>query len=230
MIRRNYIATAEVSGATEDQVALAEELIDAYVGPQEGRRGLDRTGRVSASLDHKIIDDNPTSPLRVTAGTYTHCVIEIIGGAGVGQVRNIIASDPEDLSVSFEGEAFDPALDDTSVYKIYQLAKFPRHKDMKSINQQWYKTIPQQVREATRAQVQFIMEMGEEYFLGDDSEMSSESIGSYSYSRGSAGQDALVKMIAPKARVLLRGIVNRRGRIDTGGENVWPLWRHGPWL
>lgn len=214
MIRRNYINVSEVTGATEDQVALAEQLIDDYVGVQDRFIKHEVTGKVTGSLSGKVVDENTNSPLFVTDNTYSHCVIEIIGGAGVGQSRVITASDQDERSVSFEGDAFSPALDATSVYRIYQLAKFPRRKDSKTPSGEsiFYKYIPQAVVEATRAQTEFIIEMGEDFFQGEDSEMQSEHIGNYSYSRGQ-GQGTIAKMLSPRARTLLRGIKNNTGRL-----------------
>lgn len=216
MIRRNYMETSDVSGATEAQVALAEALIDDYVGYQERFFPGEVVGTISSSLTGKVLDTNDGSPLGVTDNTFAKCVIEIIGGSGVGQSRVITSSDESEKSVSFEGDAFSPALDDTSVYRIYQLAKFPRRKDSRTPagSNTHYKYIPEQVKEAAIAQTEFIIEQGEDYFTGDDSEMDSERILSYSYSRGgNAGQSAAVKFVSPKARTLLRGFKNRTGRI-----------------
>lgn len=216
MIRRNYMETSDVTDATEAQVALAEALIDDYVGWQDRFYAGEVVGTITSSLTGKVLDTNTNSPLGVTDNTFAMCVIEIIGGSGVGQSRVITSSDESEKSVSFEGSAFSPALDDTSVYRIYQLAKFPRRKDSRTPSGQttFYKFIPQQVKEAAIAQTEFIIEMGEDYFTGDDSEMDSERILSYSYSRGgNAGQSAQVKFVSPKARTLLRGFKNRTGMI-----------------
>jgi len=215
MLRRHYIETTDVSGSTEAQVALAESLIDDYVGYQPKWLETIRHGKVTGAVGAVIYDTNTDSHLDVSDNTYDKCVIEIIGGAGVGQRRVLNDSDKSDKSVTFAGSAFNPALDSTSVFKIYQLAKFPRRQDAYVKDDVIYKAIPEAVREACIAQVEFIIEMGADYFEGDDSEMDSERIGNYSYSRGggSGGQSALVKMIAPRARVLLRGIKNRTGRL-----------------
>lgn len=216
MIRRHYIETTDVADSTEAQVALAEQLIDDYVGYQPRFYEHEVSGKVTGAVGSVIYDTNDASPLFVTDNTYAKCVIEIIGGSGVGQSRVLTASDRDDRSVTFTGSAFNPALDATSVYRIYQLAKFPRRQDSRTPSGEsvFHKYIPQAVKEATIAQVQYIQEMGDDYFLGEDSEMEGERLGNYSYSRGgSGGQSALVKMIAPKARILLRGIKNRTGRL-----------------
>ncbi len=208
--------TSDVSGATEAQVALAEALIDDYVGRQDKFYPGEAVGTVSSSLAGKILDTNTNTPLYVTDNTFAMCVIEIIGGSGVGQSRVITSSDQDERSVSFEGDAFSPALDDTSVYRIYQLAKFPRRKDSRTPSGEsiFYKFIPQAIKEAAIAQTEFIIEQGEDYFTGDDSEMDSERILNYSYSRGgNAGQSAAVKFVSPKARTLLRGYKNSTGSL-----------------
>lgn len=216
MIRRHYIETEDVADSTEAQIALAEQLIDDYVGYQPRFYEHEVTGKITGAIGSVLYDTNTNSPLFVTDNTYDKCVIEIIGGSGIGQTRVLTASDRDDRSVTFEGSAFNPALDSTSVYRIYQLAKFPRRQDSRTPSGEsiFYKYIPQAVKEATIAQVEFIQAQGLEYFEGEDSEMDSERLGNYSYSRGgSGGQSALVKMISPKARVLLRGIKNRTGRL-----------------
>lgn len=220
MLRRNYISAADltaITGATATHAALAELLIDQYVGRQNQFIRRDVVGKVS-SIDTGakiIVDTNSETPLSVTDNTYDRCVIEIIGGAGVGQSRVLVDSDEGDRSVTFEGEDFDPALDATSVYRIYQLAKFPRLKDVKTHDSVYYKVIPQAVREATIAQIEFILEMGTDYFIGEDAEFDSERILSYMYSRG-GGQNqasALVKFLSPKTRVALRGFKNSLGEL-----------------
>ena len=168
-------------------------------------------------------DENSNTPLAVTDNTYARCVIEIVGGAGAGQKRVLTASNESERSVTFEGAAFNPALDDTSIYKIYQLAKFPRKKDASTYDQAWYKTIPEAVHDAVIAQTEFIVAKGVDYFSGDGMDMDSERIGNYSYQRasgGNGGPSSLVKMIAPQARASLRGITNRTGRLQA--EN--PTW------
>lgn len=216
MLRRNYILTSDVSGASEANVALAEALIDAYVGFQDKFIAAERVGKITASLTGKLIDDRGDSPLFVTDNTYSHCIVEIIGGSGAGQSRQVTASGKDERSLTFSGAAFNPTLDDTSVYRVYQLAKFPRRQDSRTVpsDQVFYKYIPDAIKNATIAQTQFVIAQGDDYFTGDDSEMDSERILSYSYSRGgNAGQSALVKFISPQARAFLKGYKNSTGTI-----------------
>lgn len=216
--RRNYIETSDVSGATDAQVALAEELIDVYVGVQDKHFKNEYDGEITSLLSgNKVIDASSLSQLKQqNTNVFSRCVIELVTGDAAGTIRLITASDGSDYSVTYDGDAIaDIAVGD--IFRIYQLAKFPRQKDQFTRNSIYYKTIPRAVKDAVIAQTQFIIEMGDDYFNGNEADAGSESIGNYSYSNSSGNggqQSAVVKMVAPKARTLLRGIVNRLGRIE----------------
>ena len=199
-----------------NQISYAEAMIDAWVGPQEKANEGRVMGVVSAVSGATIYDTNGTSALFVTNNSYQGCTIEIVGGTGAGQSGLIASSDRDARSVTLHTE-FSVAPDTTSVFKIYQLAKFPRHCDVTVApgGTQLYKTIPEAVASAVAYQVEFIIEMGEKYFAGDGSEVDSETIGNYSYSRGSGSnaQSSLVRLLSPRSRALLRSIKNRKGRL-----------------
>ena len=225
--KRNYLTIDEleefanitVTDEAEafDQIGQAEELIDAYVGYQPKHVDRVMQGQATAATGSTITDDSSDTPLYRDNNFFTFCVVEIIAGTGFGQSAVISASNRDSRQITVS-PAFSTAPDSTSVYKIYQLAKFPRKQDSFHTPDTltYYKSIPEAVKRATAAQVQFIIEMGDDFFSGDGSEMSSDRIGNYSYSQGSGqgGQSALVRMIAPKARTLLRGIKNRLGRLE----------------
>ena len=202
----------------EDRISQAEELIDAYVGFQEKSLNRILQGKATSATTNTLVDTSSDTPLDYDDNFLTFCVIDIIGGTGAGQRRYINASDKDTKSITVSSN-WSTVPDSSSIYKIYQLGKFPRlEKDVffEQDESKYYKSIPEAVKRATAAQVQFIIEMGDDYFAGDDAEMDSERILNYSYSRGSGGgasQSAVVKMVAPKARVLLRGIKNRTGRL-----------------
>lgn len=222
--RRNYLSQAELAefaditiiDATEadDQISQAEEMIDAYVGPQDKLisyevRGLVAAGGASSftlSTEHQsnMQDDY-----------LRGCQIEIMGGTGEGQKRRITGQ--TFAGVITVDSAFSPAVDTTSYYRIWQLGKFPRGCDTQlGTNSKYYKTIPEAVRRAVAAQVEYIINMGTTFFSTDASNKTSESIGDYAYSKGGpgfAGSGSDASMIAPKARQLLRGILNRTGQI-----------------
>lgn len=215
MIRRNYIIDGQKpASATDAQVALAEELIDQYVGYQPRFIQGEYHGRVSTDTGNVITDVNNNTQLNTNDNYYSRGIIEIIGGTGAGAIRTIASSSRSGKSVAYDGASI--GADTTSIFRIYQLAKFPRLKDSYATPDTavFYKQIPNAVQEAVIAQVDFILEMGDDYFIGEDAEMNSESLGKYSYSRGNSdGQSALVKMIAPKSRTILRGIKNSTGRL-----------------
>lgn len=224
-LRRYYIQTSDVSGATEAQVALAEELIDRYVGPQPRALRSEYHGKITSLLNSfkTIVDDgleSGTTQLDRTNGLYAGTILEVLSGSAAGKRGVIESSSKTDKSVTLRAAlATNPAVGD--YFKIYQLAKFPRSQDMYGTPDglNYYPSIPEAVREAVVAQTEFIIAKGPAFFTGDSSEMQSESFLNYSYSRKSdsaGGSSSLSKLISPQARVLLRGIVNRTGRIVEG--------------
>lgn len=239
--RRGYLSQAEleqyanitITDATEadDQISQAEELIDSYVGPQpkffnryrpvgnvdptlsadSALYSKDLIGCAADALSSNTIVLQSSHQGAVDEDFYAGCEIEIIGGPGLGK-RYTISASTRDGMVSIVG-SFDPAVASGSIYRIYQLGKFPRIKDVYLDNtsspNRYYKSIPEEIKRAVAAQVQYQIQMGESFFAGDANEKASESFGDYSYTRKQTqGGNAL---IAPKARLLLRGFVNRKG-------------------
>lgn len=219
--RRGYLSQSEleqyaditITDTTEadDQISQAEELIDAYVGfIQRHFRYVIQGKAVSASSTSLTLQaDQQTTNY---TDYYKGLNIEIIGGTGAGQRRKITASTAAGVLTT---ETFTTAPDSTSVYKIYQLGKFPRQKDVffDSVNSPstYYKNIPEEVKRAVAAQVQFMIQMGSAFFASDKSNLDSETIGDYSYTKSGGSSGSLETLIAPKAKALLRGIVNRTG-------------------
>lgn len=199
-----------------DQVNAAEQLVDQWVGHQEKAYSGQVVGAVTAVDGRTIYDTSGTTHLFVTSNAYAGCTLEIVGGTGVGQTRRIVSSSRDDRSVTL-AEAFTTEPDTTSVFRIHQLAKFPRKKDVFVTpgGNIVYKVVPEAISLAVAYQVAFIVEMGDKYFAGDGSSMDSESIGNYSYSRGfgASAPSALVRLMAPRARAVLSGIKNRTGEL-----------------
>lgn len=205
-----------------DRVDQAEELIDAYIGNQQKAFRQITTGQITAVNSKTIADTSSDSNLDQNDNYFSYCVIEIIAGTGAGSIRPLTASSKTNKTITYAGDAIS-SLDTTSVFKIYQLGKFPRINDITSLSNDTtvYKTIPENIRRAVCAQVAFMIEMGDAYFAGDDAEMDSENIMSYGYSKGSnGGQAAVVKYVAPRARTLLRGYKRSIGTLVR--EN--PTW------
>lgn len=203
----------------EDKISQAEELIDAYVGPQNQHFRGTYHGQITAltNSNKTIADTASTSQLNVANDYFSYSVLEIIGGTGVGQ-RGYIASSNKDNKTVTLATALSTTPDTTSVFKIYQLGKFPRIQDVYSgpSGLQYYKSIPDAVKRAVAAQVAFMIDQGDTF---DAPDFESESFLNYSYTRGK-DNGSLSKLISPRAKVLLRGITNRTGRLITGGPYV----------
>ena len=222
--RRGYLSQGEleqlanitITDTTEadDQINQAEEMIDAYVGPQDNYMKQKVTGTASAAASTSItLETSQQNTFDIDY--FKLCEIEILGGTGVGQRRKVTASTK--AGVLTVGSDWVTTPDSTSVYKINQLGKFPRRKDVETYtsgpNTTYFKVIPEAVKRAVAAQVGYVVEMGDAFFAGDKSDMESESIGDYSYSKGQ-GAASVYKLISPKAKILLKGLVNRTGSIE----------------
>lgn len=223
--RREYTNTTEVAELiggsptiTDLQISEAEELIDSYVGAQDKFVGHVVDGRFASVAGATQMTLDPLHQNNFDKDYFKGCEIEIIGGVGAGQRRKITTNTKEGVITT---DSFSTAPDSTSYYKIYQLGKFPRECDAffnsnytPSI---WLKSIPEAVKRAVAAQVEFMIEMGDDYFQGDAADMTAEKIGDYSYEKGTSSSGAtgqgIHKLIAPKAKLLLRGFVNRKGVI-----------------
>lgn len=223
--RRGYATIAEiqqfaditVTDETEgiDQLSQAEELIDAWVGAQEKARPETRKSEVKSATSTTLTEIDNLNVLYLADDYYKGCEVEIIGGTGAGQIRKVASSDRTSKTVTIT-EAWSTIPDSTSVFRIYQLGKFPRCHDRytNSVGTKYYFTIPDAVKRATAAQLQYMVTQGANFFASDELDKQSESIGNYSYSRGSGTTKSdLVQLLAPRARQMLRGIANRTGRI-----------------
>jgi len=226
---RGYLTTAELESIANitvtdqdeayENISFAEELIDQYVGYQDQHIpvGQHHQGVVTSVSTTTIFDSSSGSPLKLSSsGYFSGCIFKILSGEGAGESKRIVSS--VDGAITVES-AFTTPPTEGSVYVILQLAKFPRRQDMffEDSNDTYYRTIPEQVKQAVAAQVAYMIEMGDNFFTGGGADMASESIGNYSYQNGSGGggnQSATVRLIAPKARTLLRGIMNRKGRLE----------------
>jgi len=215
--RRGYVTTTEVdaligSGTVVDnQINEAEEIIDAFVGPQLKFLDYELKGRLQSSGSQTVhtLDVNHQNSMQ---NDYLKgCEIEIIGGTGIGERKKITAST---YAGAITTEAFTVSLDSTSVYIIYQLGKFPRkcdgYFDGTNVPNTYYKRIPEQIKRATAMQVEYMVRMGDAFFQTDKTGKKSESIGDYSYTMGD-NSGGINRLIAPKAKQALRGIVNRIG-------------------
>lgn len=219
--RRGYLSQSELeqfanitvtdTAEADDKISQAEEMIDAYIGYQDkfmvkSIKGLcAAVGSTSLTLE--------TSQQNVYDIDYFKlCEVEILGGTGAGQRRKVTASTKAGVLTIDSAWSTNPTT--TSLYKVSQIGKFPRVCDIETYtsgsNTTYYKAIPEALKRATAAQVEYFIEMGDAFFAGDKSEMESERIGDYSYTKGQ-GVASIAKLISPKAKMLLKGIYNRTG-------------------
>lgn len=219
--RRGYLtqdeleqyADIDVTDATEadDQISQAEELIDAYVGPQVKAVKETIEGRVASATSTTITLEASRHQDVFQKNYFVYCELEIVGGTGIGQRKIITGSTYAGVLTVVSSWTTTP--DSTSYYKIYQLGKFPRQQDEYfdgNVSPQIYvKSIPEAVKRAVAAQVEYMIKVGASMADGT-STLQSETIGDYSYSRGDGGGGS-TNLIAPKAKQYLRGITNRRG-------------------
>lgn len=227
--RRQYLSQDElaqfaditVTDATEadDQISQAEEIIDGYVGFQRKAVNSDIFGRVSAATGSSFTLEAARHIGVFQKGFFLYCEVEIIRGTGAGQ-RRIISDNSYTTGVVTVRDAWTTTPDSTSYYRIYQLGKFPRAKDVwfdGNIDPQVYaKSIPEAIKRAVAAQVEYMISMGSSFFASDMSEVVSESIGDYSYTKSPPrGFGSSSQLIAPKAKMLLKGYINRKGVMVT---------------
>lgn len=224
--RRGYLSQTEladfadiiIDDATEadDRISQAEEIIDAYVGPQN--QFIDKTwsdieGKMQ-SVSGNVFQLEARHCSVFLNDFFKGCEVEIIGGTGSGQ-RTIITTSTYAGFVT--GTSFSPTIDITSFYRIYQLGKFPRKRDvyLDAINPPipiYYKNIPEEIKRATAAQVEYMINQGDAYFRTDDIFKNQERIGDYEYQKSRDGSGAgITQLIAPKAKWFLNGFVNRKG-------------------
>lgn len=218
---RNYLSQDELaqfadititdSDEADDQISQAEELIDSYVGPQDKFFDCELVGLAAGGSTTTL--QLQTDQQNIYEKDYfLGCMVEIIGGTNNGQRKRCSGSTKAGVLTVDE---FTGSIDTTSFYKIFQIAKFPRYEDVTYYDQngvtQYFKSIPEEVKRAVAAQVEFKIQKGDEYFSGDNADYTAEQIDNYSYQKSPT--KSLSKLIAPKAKMLLRGIMNRKGAI-----------------
>lgn len=221
--RRGYLSAEEleqfadvsISDDSEgaDRISQAEEIIDAYVGFQEKFLKVVVKGRCASAGGNNTLYLDSDQQSVYQANYFKGCEIEILGGTGEGQRRRISASSYADGKITV-ADNWDTNPDTDSFYRIYQLGKFPRPEDVDYYTDSepytYYKQIPEAVKRAVAAQVEYLIKMGDDYFNSNKSQKESERISTYSYTMAKGGAN-LHKLIAPKAKLLLKGVRNRTG-------------------
>lgn len=226
----NYLTTAEyaalniaVSGITNETLAAqhisaAERLIDAYVGPWQPFFP-DWTGTVTSAtvsgVTSSIFGEGRPPDYWAVGGLY----VEFYEGTAAGQKRLVTASSGLTVTV---GAAWSPTPAAGDKFALRQLSRFPRWP------QDWFRTqrrarLPEGLKQAVAAQVAYMVAKGSEAFgqwsdaVIEDGKagVTSEAYGTgYSVSRDprAAGVGSVAgRMIAPQARLHLKGLVSTLG-------------------
>lgn len=234
--RFNYIGTsglaAEIptmSGVTDHALAAefitdAERMIDVYVGPSQPFYS-DLTGTLDAALPSGQLTLSGSSfgnrrPNYWAVGGHYLTITDVPGAptsALIGTKRLIIASTSGTVTLA---TGYSEDVPSGTAYYTHQESRFPRWND----SDPWGSpTLPDEVAKATAWQVEFgIAEGSESYGLGEDSvvvgsdgAVVSRNYGSgYSESRatqGAGSKAGLAALIAPKARAILRSLMNSTG-------------------
>jgi hypothetical protein len=214
---RGYITKADVEkycdiAITDDDEAIermeyVEQMIDDYVGFQVKFLKVDFIGTATGGSTTEIEDTSNGSPLKTALDDkFKYCTVQIMNGAMVGEERLITGQEQNKIVFTTPLE-YEVAAG--VVYRLYQLGKFPRVQDFDLEGEHYYKYIPRKVKEACLAQFQYLVEMGDDFLINGANKIE-ESWKDYSYKLGTTkGGEA--RMIAPKAKFLLKGITNRKG-------------------
>lgn len=222
--RRGYLSQSELSqyadititdtAEADDRIGQAEEQIDAYCGYIEKYMPHVVTGQCSAASSSSLTLEQ-SHQNTYDKNYFKNCEIEIVSGTGEGQRRRVLSS--LKTGVLTVSDSWSTTPDTTSIYRIYQLAKFPRPLDVEPITVSGetviVKTIPEAVKRAVAAQVAFAIQKGDSFFQGDSVEKISEKIGDYSYEKSSTGSGGFTKLVSPMAKMLLKGYVSKIGKL-----------------
>lgn len=231
----NYLTAAEyaardiaVSGVTNEALALrhisaAERVIDAYVGPWDPFFP-DWTGDVetatASGITSSIFGSGRPPDYWAVGGLYVQFYE---GTMPAGERRLVVASSGQSVTV---GAAFSQVPQAGDKFAVRQVSRFPRWP------QDWHRTqlrpyLPDALKEAVAAQVAYMTRVGSEAFgmwepdvvRDGQAGLASESYGTgYSVSRDlrAAGLGSAVgRLVAPMARVHLKGLVRTLGRSDS---------------
>lgn len=201
-----------LADATDANINLAESIIDDFC-----YREVDPALRPFYFIDEFVTADFTTTNCIVDLPNlggpdfYQYCNIEILEGPLNGLIIPITSS--TGTTLNFDAVA---ALGGSLKAKIYQLGKFPRRCDCSIDNNEVYKSIPREIREAVAYQVEFYLEQQESstnVFLSGFG-LKKESISeTYSYEIGDKDNlgvsTSSYRLLAPKAVSLLKRFMKR---------------------
>lgn len=227
--RRQYLSIDELeeyadisvddSEEAYDQIRQAEEMIDSFVGNIEKHISRVHEGIATGGTVNTVIDTSDDSPLDDKDDDYwTFCEIEFLSGDNKGERTLIISSDESASEVTLM-ENMDSVVASGDAYRVYQLGKFPRNEEVyheTSDDEKYFKWIPEAVKRATAAQVEYMIRMGDRFFSTSTPHKTQERVGKGDWEANFNQRVSL--LIAPKAQRILMGagLVNRTGKITSG--------------
>ena len=204
MSLRKYLTTSEFTeitgntdGVDERLIVQCESLIDQACADFLG-------SYLEKSVNYEILEEasTVTSTTATITNSYNtdyfkYCIVEILNGAKTGQKSSITASSSN--SVTFDSIT---SLTGVVALKIYQLGKFPMLKDRTVGSNIYYKSIPQEIKEAVAWQCYYVLKNPK---ILDKQQMQSENIGgSYSYTKGSTqDRSSVIQLLSPQTIQLL---------------------------
>jgi hypothetical protein len=215
--KKGYITIAEVEKYCDiaitdedeaiERMEIAEDMVDDYVGFQVKFLRGDESGIATGGTTTTLEDTSAGTPLNTALDQrYKFCTLQILSGSNAGEERLITDHDGTTLTVH---SAFDYDILLGTVYRIYQDGKFPRLQDFEIENDTYYKYIIAQVKKATLAQFQYLLEMGDDFAVSGADKIE-ERWRDYAYKLSDSAKN---RLISPKARNYLKGIVNRKGNL-----------------
>ena len=204
---RGYITQEQANDFTGksvplDKISLAEAMIDAYAGAKRKFFRREQTGVATGGSTTTLEDSSSNTPLTVDNNFYKGLVVQMLSGDNEGEIRSIEEQEIHQLTFH---TAFSNAIKEGDAYLIYQIAKYPTFEDYYVLQNFYFKIIPNQIKQATLEQVNYIMTMPDSFFAHIQSK-ESETIGDYSYKYKNVRKD-----IAPKAKTALKGLRNIKG-------------------
>jgi hypothetical protein len=202
---RNYITRQDYATITGDTSEVNDQLIDQAETLIDQACAMFLGSTLQKSMNYEILEENSTTTATTAtlSSTYTtnylkYCTVEVLNGSLAGSKACITSSSTNTITFEqIEG------LTGTTAIKIYQTGKFPMVKDVTTGSSVYYKSIPQEIKQAVAWQVKFILENGD---LFNSDLMDSENIGgSYSYNRANnSTKSSIIQLLAPQTIQLIK--------------------------
>jgi len=206
---RQYTTTEEVAVRTgkqisQDTINQAEREIDDAIACFYGSvfaKSFQNKYVYSAVLTTTTAT---ISNLNYNTGYLQFTVIEILDGANKGKIIPISTNSGNVLTFLNT----QTGLSGTVAVALYQAGKFPMYRDMQSLNSNYYKTIPDWLKEAVALQSQFIFENKQNdipYIQAGESVDETNYTTNFLSSNGKIARKSIKDWLHPRALAILDG-------------------------